>query len=102
MMHRIPAEFTEDEKIFGGRYTLKQAVFTGAGILLGFLCLTIPIFMPVRIFLVLLFITIGLFFAFLRVRETDLLTFCLRYLQFRKKPKDIILIQGEDTYASAD
>lgn len=99
-MYRIPAEFTEDEKIFGGRYTLKQAVFTVAGVFLGFLCLTIPVFLPVRIFLLLLFIAVGLAFAFLRIRKTELLVFCLRYLKFSRKTKDIILIQGEEDDAA--
>ena len=99
MIHRIPAEFTEAEKIFGGRLTLKQAFFTAAGAFLGFLCLALPVWLPARIFLLCLFAGIGFSLAFVRVKDTELLLFIVRYISYRNRTKDILLIR-RDVYGS--
>lgn len=101
-MYRIPAEFVNEEKIFGGKFTLRQFVFSVSGGLLAALVFTLPVFFPIRVFIALIFVAIGLSLSFITVREVDLLTFVLRFIRYKLRPKDTILIMTETPYNSKE
>lgn len=89
-------QITEDERVVGGRWTLRQSVYlVPVGLGLGGLLALIPAPIVVRLLLFGFGVSIGVVFAYGRLHHMSLDTFLRRYWQWRTGPRRLYL-RGDD------
>lgn len=85
----------EEEKIFGGVISVRQAVYLLLAVILGVLFFFLPVHMIIRIPLCMIFFTCGLFLAFGRISDINvdkLIYHAACYLARNKK----YVLRGDD------
>ena len=101
MIHRIPAEFESEDKIFGGHFTLKQAVYFVAGLIAAGTFLSLPLPFPVRLFLAGTSVLLAVLLAVIKIYEMPGDRFLIALASYLRRDKTIIFIQekGSDSYS---
>lgn len=92
----VPVQITEDERVIGGRWTLRQGVYlVPVGLGLGGLLALIPSPIAIRLTLFVFGVAVGAVFAYGRLHHMPLDTFLLRYWQWRTGPR-LLHLRGDD------
>ena len=94
-IYNVPYNFKHEEKVFGGYVSIRQAIYLifGATMLGIFFVPIINIF--IKSFLFLLFTTMFILFAFLKIDETNADKYFIYILNFFFRKKKYILEKGK-------
>ena len=94
-IYNVPYNFNHEEKIFGGYVSLRQAIYLvfGASMLAIFFIPMINIFIKSLLFLV--FATMFILFAFLKIDETNADKYFIYILNFFVRKRKYILEKGK-------
>lgn len=94
-IYNVPYNFNHEEKVFGGYVSLRQAIYLILGaLMLGiFFIPMINIFIKSLLFLV--FATMFILFAFLKIDETNADKYFIYILNFFFRKKKYILEKGK-------
>lgn len=94
-VYSVPYSFNHEEKIFGGYFSIRQAIYLilGASMTGVFFIPILTIFIKVLLFLILA--TVFALFAFLKVDETNADKYFIYILKFLFRKKKYILEKGK-------
>ena len=94
-VYNVPYNFNHEEKVFGGYVSIRQAIYLifGASMLGIFFIPMINIFIKSLLFLV--FATMFILFAFLKIDETNADKYFIYILNFFFRRKKYILEKGK-------
>lgn len=94
-VYNVPYNFNHEEKVFGGYVSIRQAIYLifGASMLGIFFIPMINIFIKSLLFLV--FATMFILFAFLKIDETNADKYFIYILNFFFRKKKYILEKGK-------
>ena len=94
-IYNVPYNFEHEEKVFGGYVSIRQAIYLifGATMLGIFFVPMINIF--IKSFLFLIFTTMFILFAFLKIDETNADKYFIYILNFFFRKKKYILEKGK-------
>lgn len=94
-VYNVPYNFNHEEKVFGGYVSIRQAIYLifGASMLGIFYIPMINIFIKSLLFLV--FATMFILFAFLKIDETNADKYFIYILNFFFRKKKYILEKGK-------
>jgi len=94
-IYNVPYNFKHEEKVFGGYVSIRQAIYLifGATMLGIFFVPIINIF--IKSFLFLIFTTMFILFAFLKIDETNADKYFIYILNFFFRKKKYILEKGK-------
>lgn len=94
-VYNVPYNFNHEEKVFGGYVSIRQAIYLifGASMLGIFFIPMINIFIKSLLFLV--FSTMFILFAFLKIDETNADKYFIYILNFFFRKKKYILEKGK-------
>jgi dihydrofolate reductase len=94
----VPVQLLEpEERIIGGYLTFRQLIYLIAGFALGGGLTVAMSFLPIilRIMVCMLFVTVGVCFAFFKPYDTNLDVFLYRWFEWRFKPRELY-VRGDD------
>lgn len=95
-IYKVPFNFNHEEKIFGGYLSIRQAIY-----LIIAICMISIFFIPLldivtKSILFLVFATIFILFAFLKIDETNTDKYFIYILKFLFREKKYILEKGKE------
>lgn len=93
-VYNIPYNFNHEEKIFGGYVSLRQAIYLIIGAATASIFLIPMINVYIKTFTFLIFSSIFILFAFLRIDETNADKYFLYVFNFLFRKKRFILEKG--------
>lgn len=91
----IPSNFNHEEKIFGGYFSIRQAIYLIFGVLMIGIFLIPLINNVMKTLTFTVFTSIFILFAFLKVDETNADRYCIYILKFFFRKKKYILEKGK-------